>query len=132
MVSRVSFDVDDVLGDPPVKFLAGDNHLLHSTCVVHLPLGVVAQMCCVSHGLVFELLDFHLFDCVSPRIEIDLATLRVEREIGHFDQATCVYSNFRHPCYHARMRNPRVEVFHFVQVLISSHSKFFFSKLVRN
>ena len=122
MISRVSFDVYDVLGNPPVKLFACDNDLLHGARVIHLPLGVVAQMCYVGDCLVFELLYFHLLDCVSPRIEIDLATLRVERKIGHFDQATCVNSNFRHPCDHACVRYPRIEVFHFVQVLVSSHS----------
>lgn len=122
MISRVSFDVDDIFGDPPVKLFACDNDLLHSARFVHLPLGVVAQMGYVCHCLVFELLYFHLLDRVSPRIEIDLATLRIERKIGHFDQATCVNSNFRHPCDHACVRYPRVKEFHFVQVLVSSHS----------
>ena len=41
MISCVAFDINNVASDPPVKFLAGDNHFVKSTCVIDLPFGVV-------------------------------------------------------------------------------------------
>lgn len=68
----------------------------------------------VGDVLVAVLLYFHLFDRVRPRVEVDLATLGVERKVRHFDETTRVQTYLRHPGDHARVRYPRVEVFHFV------------------
>lgn len=66
-------------------------------------------MGCVCDVFVAVLLDFHLVDGVRPRVEIDLAALGVERKVRHFNHASRVKADLRHPGDHSRAAYPRVE-----------------------
>ena len=103
-------------------------YLVEGTCTIDLPLAVRGEMRDVCSGLVAELWDGHLLDGVRPRVEVDLAALFVERKVGHVDCTFSVYAHLGHPCDHAGVRYPRVEVVHLFQVFISSHALFMYIK----
>ncbi len=71
--------------------------------MIHMPLGVEAQMSDVRLVLVAVLLDGHLLYCVRPRVEVDLAALVVERKVAHLDEAARVQAYLGHPRDHACM-----------------------------
>ena len=122
MIGCVAFDVDDVWCQPPVQLLARHDDLAQSTSAVHFPLGVVAEMSYVGDIFVAILFDLHLFDGVCPWVEVDLAALSVEREIGDFDKAAGVQANLGHPSDDAGVGDPRIEVLELVQIFVSANS----------
>ena len=79
--------------------------------------------------LVAILLNLHLIDSMRPRIEVNLATLCIERKVRDFDHAARMEANFRHPCYQTRIAYPRIEVLHFVKIFVSAHT---FFKVINN
>lgn len=40
MIGSVSFDVNHIAGNPPMKFFACDDDFVKGTCVIDLPFGV--------------------------------------------------------------------------------------------
>jgi hypothetical protein len=71
--------------------------------VIHLPLGVVAQVREICHVFIAKLLDFHLFICVRPGVEVDFATLCVEWKVSYVDETFRVQTYLGHPRDHARV-----------------------------
>lgn len=65
MVCGVSFDIDYIASDPPVKLFACDYYLVQGACVIHVPFGIEAKMSRVCDVLVVVLLNLHLLYCMS-------------------------------------------------------------------